>query len=53
MDKEFAEMIEAYFHEGFLEATKDDFILPLRTIPVNQALDPSYFMPETSTIAPF
>jgi len=42
MDKEFAEMMETYFHEGFLEATKDDFILPLRTIPVNQSLDSSW-----------
>ncbi len=42
MDREFAEMIEAFMTEGFLEVAKDEFILPLRTIPVNQALDASW-----------
>jgi len=42
MDKEFAEMMETYMNEGFLETTDDGSIIPLRTIPVNQALDPSW-----------
>lgn len=42
MDRQFAEMMETYMNEGFLVAKEDAFIAPLRTIPVNQALDPSW-----------
>jgi electron transport complex protein RnfB len=42
MDREFAEMIEVYMDEGFLDVTNDESIFPLRTIPVNQALDASW-----------
>jgi Pyruvate/2-oxoacid:ferredoxin oxidoreductase delta subunit len=41
MDREFAEMIETYMTEGFLDVAKDGFIFPLRTIPVNKSLDTS------------
>jgi Pyruvate/2-oxoacid:ferredoxin oxidoreductase delta subunit len=42
MDKEFAELIETYMNEGFLDVAKDDIIMPLRTIPVNKSLDVSW-----------
>jgi len=42
MDREFAEMIETYMTEGFLDVAKDGFIFPLRTIPVNKSLDASW-----------
>jgi electron transport complex protein RnfB len=38
MDREFAEMVEAYFNEGMLPALAKN-IVPLRTLPVNQSLD--------------
>jgi electron transport complex protein RnfB len=38
MDRELAELVEQYFEEGFQEQTAEQ-ILPLRSIPVNQALD--------------
>jgi len=42
MDREFAELIETYMKEGFLDVAKDGFIFPLRTIPVNKSLDTSW-----------
>lgn len=42
MDREFAEMVEQYFSEGFLEFTPDKNIPPLRTIPVNKSIDVSW-----------
>jgi Na+-translocating ferredoxin:NAD+ oxidoreductase subunit B len=37
MDRELAEMIERYFHEGLLDFSKN--ILPLRTIPVGRSIE--------------
>ena len=41
MDKELAEMVEEYFAEGFLSIDNHK-TLPMRTIPVNQAVDSSF-----------
>ncbi len=38
MDRDLAEMMEAYFQEGFLDFTPGKNILPLRTIPVQQSI---------------
>lgn len=40
MDKEFAELVEEYFNEGFLSKTLDGNITPLRTVPVHQSFNP-------------
>ncbi len=46
MDKEFAQMVEAYFNEALLDSMLE-LIPPLRTIPVNQTVDIA------SNIAPY
>lgn len=38
MDREFAEMVEAYFQEAMLPSLAEN-IVPLRTLPVNRSLD--------------
>ncbi len=42
MDREFAEMMEAYLEEGLLDFTPGKNILPLRTIPVQQSIEVSW-----------
>lgn len=39
MDREFAELIEQYFHEGFLSKGMAATHPPLRTIPVHESID--------------
>lgn len=38
MDRELAEMVEAYFQEGFFDFAPGKNIVPLRTIPVQQSI---------------
>ncbi|MBI5550899.1 MAG: 4Fe-4S binding protein [Desulfobacterales bacterium] len=38
MDRELAEMVEAYFEEGFMDFTPGKNIPPLRTIPVHRSI---------------
>jgi Fe-S-cluster-containing hydrogenase component 2 len=38
MDRDFAEMMEAYFEQGLLDFSPGKNILPLRTIPVQQSI---------------
>jgi len=47
MDRELAELMEAYFEEGFLEFSSNKYIPPLRTIPVQQSIQLSH------TVAPY
>lgn len=44
MDRELAELVEKYFEEGFFSSSfgQQDLPLPLRTIPINTALDARY-----------
>ncbi len=42
MDRELAEMMEAYLEEGLLDFTPGKNILPLRTIPVQQSIEVSH-----------
>lgn len=42
MDRELAELVEAYFKEGFMEFSLDKYIPPLRTIPVQQSIQLSH-----------
>ncbi len=41
LDRELAEMVETYFKEGFLSTAPPDTVMPLRTVPVHQAVDVS------------
>jgi Na+-translocating ferredoxin:NAD+ oxidoreductase subunit B len=38
IDRDFAEMVEAYFQEGFFDFAPGKNIVPLRTIPVQQSI---------------
>jgi Na+-translocating ferredoxin:NAD+ oxidoreductase subunit B len=42
MDRDLAEMVEAYFREGFLALTPEKNVLPLRTIPVQQSIQSTW-----------
>lgn len=42
MDRELAEMMEAYLEEGLLDFTPGKNILPLRTIPVQKSIEVSH-----------
>jgi electron transport complex protein RnfB len=42
MDRDLAEMVEAYFQEGFLNFAPGKNIVPLRTIPVQQSIQVSW-----------
>ena len=42
MDRDLAEMMEAYFQEGFMDFTPGKNIVPLRTIPVQQSIQVSW-----------
>ncbi len=47
MDRELAEMVEAYFQEGFFDFAPGKNIVPLRTIPVQQSIQVAW------PVAPF
>ena len=47
MDRELAELVEAYLNEGFMDFSPDKNIPPLRTIPVQQSVQVSH------PVAPF
>jgi electron transport complex protein RnfB len=42
MDREYAELMDAYFNEGFMDFSPDKNLPPLRTIPVHRSLTVSY-----------
>jgi len=47
MDRKLAELVEAYFDEGFMDLSPDRNIPPLRTVPVYQSI------PVTYPVAPY
>lgn len=47
MDRELAELVEAYFEEGFMDFAPDRNVIPLRTIPVHQSI------PVSTPVAPY